>query len=105
VKFTPAGGQVAVSACEERTGEIRIAVSDNGIGMLPEDVPTALQPFRQLDDGMNRRYQGTGLGLPMAQRLVRLHGGELTIETGLGVGTTVSFTLPAERCVREVASA
>jgi len=105
VKFTPAGGRVVVSACAQSTGEIRIAVGDTGIGMRSEDVPVALEPFRQLDGGMNRRYEGTGLGLPMVQRLVRLHGGELKIETAPGAGTTVSFTLPAERCVQEVASA
>src|SRR5262249_37830796 len=105
VKFTRAGGRVVVSAKVERTGEIRISISDNGIGMRPEDVPTALEPFRQLDYGMNRRYAGTGLGLPMAQHLVRLHGGELSIEPSLGTGTTVCFTLPAARCIRKMALA
>ena len=105
VKFTRAGGRVVVTTHAERTGEIKICVSDTGIGMRPEDVPTALEPFRQLDAGMNRRYPGTGLGLPMAQHLVRLHGGKLSIETDLGAGTTVYVTLPAERCIRKVASA
>jgi signal transduction histidine kinase len=105
LKFTPSGGGVTVSAGAQSGGEIVIAVSDTGIGMRPEDVPIALEPFRQLDAGVNRRYAGSGLGLPLAQRLVQMHGGELTIETGLGTGTTVSFTLPAERCIREVASA
>jgi signal transduction histidine kinase/HAMP domain-containing protein len=105
VKFTRTGGRVVVSAAAESTGEIRISVSDTGIGMRPEDVPIALEPFRQLDEGKNRRYAGTGLGLPMAQHLVQLHGGKLSIETGLGAGTTVRFTLPAERAIRKVALA
>jgi signal transduction histidine kinase len=103
VKFTPAGGRVGVSARMSPRGEVQILVSDSGIGMRGEDIALALEPFRQLDGALNRRYEGTGLGLPLVQRLVQLHGGSLGIESAPGVGTTITLTLPVERCIREVA--
>lgn len=103
VKFTPAGGSVVVSAIMLHSGELVISVADTGIGMRPEDVKLALEPFRQLDGALNRRYEGTGLGLPLVQRLVQLHGGTLSIKTAPGAGTTITLRFPANRCVREVA--
>ena len=104
VKFTPTGGQVAVSATLALSGEVVISVADSGIGMAPEDIPRALQPFGQVDNGLARQHGGTGLGLPLAQRLVELHGGTLTIDSALGKGTTVTVVLPAERThIRESA--
>jgi PAS domain S-box-containing protein len=97
VKFTPAGGAVTVSADIGPAGEIVICVADTGIGMCPEDIPRALQPFGQIDNSLARTHGGTGLGLPLAQRLVELHGGTLTIESELGKGTTATVVLPAER--------
>ena len=67
VKFTPAGGRIIVSASMLHNGEPIISVSDTGIGMRPEDVKLALEPFRQIDGALNRRYEGTGLGLPLVQ--------------------------------------
>jgi signal transduction histidine kinase len=99
VKFTPSGGRIVVSAEARAGGDLRIAVSDTGIGMRPEDVAIALEPFRQIDSALNRRYEGTGLGLPLVQRLVALHGGTLTIDTTPDVGTTVTIILPAGRCI------
>jgi signal transduction histidine kinase/HAMP domain-containing protein len=103
VKFTPAGGRIVITASTRHSGEPIIAVSDTGIGMRPEDVMLALEPFRQIDGALNRRYEGTGLGLPLVQRLVQLHGGSLSIKTAPGAGTTITLCLPAERCIREVA--
>ncbi|HML10083.1 MAG TPA: ATP-binding protein [Stellaceae bacterium] len=97
VKFTPAGGRVAVSATLALTGEVVISVADTGIGMAPEDIPRALQPFGQIDNSLARPHGGTGLGLPLAQRLVELHGGTMTIDSALGKGTTVTVVLPPER--------
>ena len=97
VKFTPAGGRVSVSATLALTGEVVISVADNGIGMAPEDIPRALQPFGQIDNSLARPHGGTGLGLPLAQRLVELHGGTMTIDSTLGKGTTVTVVLPVER--------
>jgi len=103
VKFTPPGGRVTISARSRANGEFALAVADTGIGMKPEEVPLALEPFRQIDSAFNRRYEGTGLGLPLVQRLAALHGGSLAIDTAPEAGTTVTITLPAKRCIREVA--
>jgi signal transduction histidine kinase/HAMP domain-containing protein len=103
VKFTPAGGRIVITAGMLHSGEPIIAVSDTGIGMRGEDVTLALEPFRQIDGALNRRYEGTGLGLPLVQRLVQLHGGTLSIKTAPGAGTTITLRLPADRCIREVA--
>jgi signal transduction histidine kinase len=95
VKFTPSGGRIVIRA--DRDGEARavIRVEDTGIGMRPEDVPTALTPFGQVENGLSRRYEGTGLGLPLAKALVELHGGELRIDTAPGSGTRVEVVIPA----------
>jgi PAS domain S-box-containing protein len=97
VKFTPTGGRISVSAALALSGETVISVADTGIGMAPEDVPRALQPFGQIDNSLARPHGGTGLGLPLAQRLVELHGGSMTIDSELGKGTTVTIVLPRER--------
>jgi len=94
VKFTPAGGEIHVTACRVPVG-IEVSVRDTGIGMTPEQIPQALKPFRQVDSTLSRRYEGTGLGLPLTKHLVELHGGALGIESRLNEGTTVTFTLPA----------
>jgi signal transduction histidine kinase len=65
--------------------------------MAPADISKALEPFQQLDTGLERRHEGTGLGLPLCQRLVELHGGKLRIASAPGDGTTVTVTFPAER--------
>jgi PAS domain S-box-containing protein len=100
MKFTPAGGHVAVSASLPEGGGIMIAIADTGIGMRPEDIPVALEPFRQIENPMTRHYEGTGLGLPLAKALVELHGGRLTIESVTGRGTTVQVWLPP-RCLKQ----
>jgi PAS domain S-box-containing protein len=103
VKFTPKDGEVLVSARLGESGEIAITVADTGIGMAPEDIPRALQPFGQIDNSLSRPHGGTGLGLPLALRLVELHGGTMTITSTLGRGTTVIVTLPPERTrLREI---
>lgn len=93
VKFTPASGSVCVSA-EQVGRSIHIAVSDTGIGMEREEIPIALEPFRQTDSSLARRYEGTGLGLPLVKHLTELHGGVLEISSTPGVGTKVSVILP-----------
>jgi signal transduction histidine kinase len=98
VKFTPEGGTVRVSASLENEG-LSIAVSDTGIGMTADQIPKALQPFRQIDSKISRKHEGTGLGLPLAKHLAELHGGCLRIESSVNNGTTVTVTLPHERVV------
>ena len=98
IKFTSKGGLIAITA--QRSGsDVRVAVSDTGIGMAPEDIPKALEPFSQVDNSITRKYGGTGLGLPLSKLYVEGHGGRLSIESTRGHGTTVSFTLPAATSV------
>jgi two-component system, cell cycle sensor histidine kinase PleC len=97
VKFTQVSGRITLSAATAAGGGIAIVVSDTGIGMEPHDIPLALAPFRQLDGALARRFEGTGLGLPLARRLVELHGGVLTIASTKGHGTVVTVSLPARR--------
>jgi signal transduction histidine kinase len=104
IKFTPAGGQVTVSACRCEGG-IALMVSDTGIGMAAEDIPLALERFGQIDRSLSRRFEGTGLGLPLSKQLVELHGGRLEIESAAGGGTTVTVLLPAHRIVAASAQA
>ncbi|HEV2551970.1 MAG TPA: HAMP domain-containing sensor histidine kinase [Stellaceae bacterium] len=98
VKFTPAGGHVRVATARSAHAFV-IEIADNGIGIAAEDLPKILVPFTQLNSKVSRKYEGTGLGLPLTKGLVELHGGSLTIESRLGVGTTVTVSLPAERVI------
>ncbi|WP_185973669.1 ammonium transporter [Ferrovibrio terrae] len=97
VKFTPAGGTVTLVARLEGDGRLAIAIRDTGIGMKREEVPRALEPFVQLHHHMNKAYGGTGLGLPLVQALMRLHGGSITIDSVEGSGTTVTIRFPRQR--------
>lgn len=98
VKFTPAGGGVALSARMNADGGLAFMVSDTGIGMSPTDIAIALSPFGQVDSGLDRRFEGVGLGLPLAKSLVELHGGSLDVESTPGQGTTVTIHFPPQ-CV------
>jgi signal transduction histidine kinase len=98
VKFTPEGGHIRVSSFPTHNG-IAIAVSDTGIGMAPEEIPKAMTIFGQIDSKISRKHEGTGLGLPLAKRLVELHGGTLTIDSKIDIGTTITIFLPAERII------
>jgi signal transduction histidine kinase len=104
VKFTPEGGQVRVSASLTDEG-VRLAVKDTGIGMRADQIPLALEPFRQIDSTLSRKYEGTGLGLPLTKHLVELHGGTMTIESKPNFGTTIICILPKERIVQSAPAA
>jgi PAS domain S-box-containing protein len=97
VKFSDPGGTVVVRSAFDARGDLAIAVIDEGIGMAPEEIPIALTPFRQVNAGLQRKYEGTGLGLPIAKELVEMHGGALVIDSAPGAGTTVTILLPAAR--------
>jgi PAS domain S-box-containing protein len=97
IKFTPSGGSVVLRARLALDGDLLIEVADTGIGIAAEDIPTALSPFGQVDGKLSRKYEGTGLGLPLSRALVELHEGSLSIASELGRGTTVTVRLPAAR--------
>ncbi len=98
VKFTGEGGEVRISATCTAQG-LDIRVTDTGIGMSAEQIPLALERFGQVDNKLARKYEGTGLGLPLTKQLLGLHGGALAIESTLGRGTTVTASFPPERIV------
>jgi two-component system, cell cycle sensor histidine kinase PleC len=94
-KFAPKGGRITVTASSAEGGFIAVCVRDNGIGMSPESVALALQPFGQVDARRTRQSEGTGLGLPIAKALVEQHGGAFRLESAEGKGTAITFTIPA----------
>ena len=97
VKFTPAGGRIDVCwhIADNRCCELTIR--DTGIGIGPDDLARVLQPFAQAESGLNRRYEGTGLGLPLTRGLVELHGGSFRLESELGQGTHAIIEFPLSR--------
>ena len=99
VKFTERGGKVVIDAALLADGKLSLTVTDTGIGMRPEDIPKAMTPFGQLESTFERRFEGTGLGLPLVHRLVELHGAELQIDSQPGHGTRVEVCFPKRRVV------
>ncbi len=97
VKFTPPRGTVHLFAQTDADGGLTIGISDSGIGMSAADIAKALTPFGQVESGLSRNHEGTGLGLPLTQGLVTLHGGRLEIISEPGQGSTVLVRLPASR--------
>lgn len=93
IKFTDAG-HVQLS-CRMEDGTVLISVSDSGIGIAVEDQRRLFQPFRQLESGLSRRFEGTGLGLCICKKLVEHLGGTIQVDSVKGKGSTFSFTLPA----------
>jgi PAS domain S-box-containing protein len=104
IKFTELGGSVTVSVECAVAGGVRFRVQDTGTGMTASEIEIALELFGQVDAGLARRHEGTGLGLPLARKLAELHGGSLTIESEKGHGTTVTVILPATRMVPAVSA-
>ena len=99
VKFTPKGGRVDIKVAVDETGGIVLSVMDTGIGISAQDIPLVLAPFGQVASAQSRQHAGTGLGLPLTKALVELHGGEMTLESQPGAGTTVRCRFPAHRSV------
>ena len=99
MKFTRSGGHIGVAARRDPAGDLRIEVRDNGVGMPPEDLQRALQPFHQLDAGLSRRAGGAGLGLHLSRAIAEAHGGALLLESTPGKGTTATVVLPRARLI------
>lgn len=97
IKFTPAGGEVRITAWADINNDCYMfEVRDSGIGIAPKDISVAMSPFGQVDSAMSRKYEGTGLGLPLSKKLVELMGGKFEISSEVGVGTTIRFSVPRE---------
>ncbi|HTS93671.1 MAG TPA: HAMP domain-containing sensor histidine kinase [Stellaceae bacterium] len=99
IKFTEPNGRVAVRTELARQGGLVIAVADTGIGMSKSEVRVALTPFAQVDNRLARKYEGTGLGLPLTKAMVEMHQGQLHIHSARGQGTTVTLQFPKSRLV------
>ena len=94
MKFTERGGRISITVAPDTRQDITVVVADTGIGMSASDIEVALTPFGQVDNRLERRYSGTGLGLPLTRALVELHGGELDLTSERGKGTTVTVRIP-----------
>ncbi|MBY0428028.1 MAG: PAS domain S-box protein, partial [Alphaproteobacteria bacterium] len=101
IKFTPEGGSITVDGKMNPNGSMEISVADTGIGIAQEHIEVVLAPFGQIESALSRKHQGTGLGLPLTKALVELHDGTLTIASQVGVGTTVTITLPPTRILQQ----
>jgi signal transduction histidine kinase len=99
VKFTPPNGRIDVTAEADAQRGLTISVRDTGIGIAPADLPRVMQPFVQVNSSLARLHSGTGLGLPLVQTMLRLHGGEMQIESESGAGTLVRVIFPPARLV------
>jgi cell cycle sensor histidine kinase DivJ len=95
IKFTPSGGSVSLDVYR-LGGKMSFVVSDTGIGIAEEDLGRLGQPFTQLSNDTTRQFEGAGLGLSLVKGLVRLHEGELAVESAPGEGTVVTVTLPVD---------
>jgi len=97
VKFTPPGGKVKVTLWQNVVdGSVSVEVRDTGIGIAPKNISRALAPFGQVDSALSRKYEGTGLGLPLTKKFIEIMGGAFQIQSEENVGTAITFTLPAE---------
>lgn len=99
IKFTAEGGEIYVTAWLNDDGSLAVSVDDTGVGMDATEIEIALSQFGQVDSGLDRRHEGTGLGLPLTWGLMELHGGTLEIKSKKGSGTLVTVTFPNDRVI------
>jgi signal transduction histidine kinase len=97
VKFTEPKGRILIGSGIDSRGDLVISIKDTGIGIPPEHLERVLNPFEQVADHLTKESEGTGLGLPIARALIELHGGDLTLRSDLGIGTTAALRVPHER--------
>jgi signal transduction histidine kinase len=97
VKFTPRGGSVVVRSFKDVEGRLGLSVADTGIGIADSDLARVMEPFGQADGSLRRRYEGTGLGLPLVRSFVELHGAAFDLKSQVGSGTTATVIFPIDR--------
>jgi hypothetical protein len=95
IKFTPEGGNIDVSVVKDDE-MLRVSVKDDGIGIEKENISKLFQPFSQIDSSLNRKFEGAGLGLSIVKEFVRMHGGNVHVETEINKGSNFSFTIPMD---------
>jgi signal transduction histidine kinase len=101
IKFTPAGGRIAITGRYDPEDGLSVTVADTGIGIAAGDIERVLKPFEQVDSSLARQHQGTGLGLPLVKAIMEMHGGRLRLKSELGVGTKVTVVFPPERALAQ----
>lgn len=99
IKFTDPQGSIILRTNIHSNGELEIIVTDTGIGIPAEEIPLVLEPFGQVADSWTRDHGGVGLGLAICKELMELHGGNLSITSKVGKGTSVTITFPSTRIV------
>jgi two-component system cell cycle sensor histidine kinase PleC len=99
VKFSNKEGDIYIHGWQREDGGISFHIKDTGVGMSPDGLKRAMEPFVQVDSNVARRYKGIGLGLPITKSLVEMHGGSIRIESIEGYGATVIVDLPSVRTV------
>lgn len=102
IKFSESGGRIDVRFDMTPEGAVLVQIADTGIGMRPEDIAVAMAPFGQVDSRLARRYEGTGLGLPLTQAMVKLHDGTMQIASEPGQGTIVTIMFPPFDATRQI---
>jgi signal transduction histidine kinase len=102
IKFSEPGGRVRLKVKQTLHQGVTFSVEDTGIGMSAGEIAIALEPFGQVDAGLTRKHDGVGLGLPLTERLIELHGGAMEIKSKPGKGTVVTVRLPEERVYTSV---
>lgn len=101
IKFTPKGGKIYVKAAEDKE-KITVAVKDTGVGISEDQLQNLFKRFFQGDSSITRKWEGTGLGLALSRELVRLHGGDITVKSKKGKGTTFEVWIPIRHDVKSV---
>ena len=99
IKFTPNGGEITIKAGRTESGGQYVSVRDDGPGIPEDEIPIVLSAFGQGSVSIKNAEQGTGLGIPIVQALVHLHGGEFTLRSQVNVGTEAIAVFPAKRVV------
>jgi signal transduction histidine kinase len=95
VKFTPTGGDIGIDmAIDPENNTLQLTVWDRGQGISEDDLPLLFHPFVQLEGGLNRKYEGAGIGLALVKRLAMLHGWQISVKSKIGVGSRFIITLP-----------
>ena len=100
IKFSPDNSEIKVDLTTTNTGEFIIQINDQGIGIAPEEVTNIFTPFYQIESAANRQFEGTGLGLTKAKAYMKLHQGDIKVESQAGQGMTINLIFPQSRVIK-----